>query len=294
VNKDSKLIYEAYKQSRLLKEYPIDIAGDIDVEPVTKKTLPGQGKKYGGGAIASIAAKQNISEEDVARNMARFILDKMPDKKEVENKTVYHYPGDPKTFRSEITQDFASNFGLSKTDAGYTINYIILYVLKGNQTSGGLKKTGQERKAERIQKVKDVRSKKQEAEQIYEVDLTVKIKDPVIKGIVNSLPNEFKKSEALKVVKDAITEYNQTPGLATKITLKSYDVLPELEKLGVLKLQEVEKEVQQKEGEGTGELPIPEEDKDALDELANDQEFMNDYLNFKESPGDPAYITDYE
>ena len=293
MNKDAKLIFERYlaKKQDILLEYPIDLPGDIDVEPVTKKTLPGQGKKYGAGAIAAISQKTGTSEEDVARDMARTVLDNIKERKQVGEKEVYYYPGDPKTFIAEMTPIFASKYGIPQSQAGYTINYILIYLLKANKTTGGLKKTGEQRKAERIQKVKAAKSA---AVTVYEVNKAVKVKDPVLSAVKQGLPDEdIDEKEVLSIIKQAISDYNDSPGLdkTQVIKAKPMAVFDALEKAGVLSAKQVTPTAEPEAGVGSGEVATP--DEEVLQGLGDDREFINSYVDFQEVPGGADYITDY-
>jgi len=293
--KDSRLIFEAYlnKKKMLNEAPPIDMSGDIYSEPAVKKTLPGAGKMYGQGAIEAYAAKANVSLENAVKDMARFIITKMPEKKEVGGKTILHYPGDPKTFEREITPEFAKTFGMSKTNAGFTVRIVLDYVLKATKTSGGLKKTGIQRKAERISAVK---AKKAAPVSVYEVDKSKPVTDPILKIVKNGLPEEdVPAREILSIVNQIINDYNDTPGLdpAKKLKkIKNTQIVDALLKAGVLKEKEVEPQAEPEAGVGTGEAPTQDE-RDALEDAADDQEFINTYAGFSEPIGG-GYDIDFD
>lgn len=286
-DRDTKLIFEAYvKKHTILNEAPpIDMSGDIYSEPVVKKTLPGVGKGYGQGAIEAYAAKAGVSLEDAAKNMARFLVSKMPEKREVDGKTILHYPGDPKTFEREVTPEFAQTFGMSKTNASFTVRIVLDYVLKATKTTGGLKKTGVQRKAERISAVK---AKKTAPVSVYEVDKSKPVTDPILKIVKNGLPEEdIPAKEILSLINQIVNDYNDTPGLdaAKKIKkVKNTQVVDALVKAGVLAEKEVTPQAEPQAGVGTGEAPTQEE-RDALEDAADDQEFVNTYAGFEEAPG---------
>lgn len=294
-DRDSNLIFEAYiKKFAVLNEAPpIDMSGDIYSEPAVSGTLPGKGKGYGQGAIEIYAAKAKITLEDAVKNMARFISSKMPEKKEVGGKTVLHYPGDPKTFEREITPEFSQTFGVSKTNAGFTIRIVLDYVLKAAKTTGGLKKTGVQRKAERISAVK---AKKTAPVSVYEVDKSKPVTDPILKIVKNGLPEEdVPAKEILSLINQIINDYNDTPGLdpVKKIKkVKNTLVVDALVKAGVLAEKEVAPQAEPEAGVGTGESPTQEE-RDALEDAADDQEFVNTYAGFGEAPGG-GYDIDYD
>ena len=249
---DSKLIFEAYKQQnqKVLNEAPIDMAGDITTEPITKKTLPGQGKAYGAGAISKIAAATNKSEEEIGTEMAKEILAHTKERKMVDGKEAYHFPGDPKTFINELIPIFNKKFGIPSSQAGYTINYILIYLLNAKKTAGGLKMDASRVKAAKAERAAAAPAVKTET--VYEIDKSVKIDDKALKSIVMSLPDEdVPEREILGVLKTSITEYNDKPGIEP-IKIKSFDLLDKLKAVGVIKEKQVEK--QAAEGEGTGEV----------------------------------------
>lgn len=140
MNRDSHLIYEAYSKKLINELSPIEIGGDIDMGPVTKKTLPGQGKEYGAGAIKKVAEQQGKSEKEVTEDMAKTILAKAGDKQEIDGKMVHYFSGEPDAFINSLLPEFKEKYGIPSTNAKYTINYILLYVLKAKKTSGGLTK----------------------------------------------------------------------------------------------------------------------------------------------------------
>lgn len=259
---DSKLIFEAYKanNTKILTEAPIDMAGDITTEPITKKTLPGQGKGYGAGAISKIAAATNKSEEEIGTEMAKEILAHAPEKKAVDGKEVFHFPGDPKTFINELVPIFNKKFGIPASQAGYTINYILIYLLNAKKTTGGLKMDTTRIKASR--EAAAAAAPKVKLETVYEIDKAVKIDDRALKTLVVNLPDEdVPETEILGVLKNALREYNDRPGIEP-VKIKSFDLLDKLKALGVIKEKQVEKK--SAEGEGTGEVEtvdeIPETD----------------------------------
>jgi len=246
---DSKLIFEAY-QSRLVSEAPIEMGGSIDVTPVVKKTLPGQGKAYGAGAIAKIAAATNKPEADIAKDMATTILGHTKERKVVDGKEVYYFPGDPKTFINELTPIFNKKYGIPASMAGFTVNYILIYLLNAKKTSGGLKMDASRVKAAKAATA--AAAPKVKLETVYEIDKSVKIADKSLKSLVLSLPDEdVHEREILSVLKTALSEYNDKPGIEP-IKVKSFDLLDKLKAIGVVKEKQVEKPAA--EGEGTGEV----------------------------------------
>lgn len=249
---DSKLIFEAYKakNSKVLTEAPIDMSGDITTEPISKKTMPGQGKGYGAGAISKIAAATNKSEEEIGTEMAKEILAHAPEKKVIDGKEVFHFPGDPKTFINELVPVFNKKFGIPASQAGYTINYILIYLLNAKKTSGGLKMDATRVKASK--EAKAAAAPKVRIETVYEIDKSVKIEDKSLRTIVVNLPDEdVPETEILGVLKNALKEYNDRPEIEP-VKMKSFDLLDKLKSLGVLKEKQIEK--QAAEGEGTGEV----------------------------------------
>lgn len=138
MNRDSNLIFEAYKNKLLNELSPISMSGDINLEPIKKKTLPGQGKKYGAGAIKEVAKSQGKSEEEVTQDMAKTIIAKAGDKKEIDGKMVHYFSGEPETFINSLVPEFKQKYGIPPTMGRYTINYLLIYVLDAEKTSGGL------------------------------------------------------------------------------------------------------------------------------------------------------------
>ena len=138
MNKDAHLIYEAYTDRFLVEAPPVEMSGDVNVEPVTNKTIPGQGKKYGGGAITAVAQQQGKSEEDVTQDMAKTIIAKAQDKKEIDGKMVHYFSGEPDAFIESLVPEFEQKYGIKPTMARYTINYLLIYVLNAKKTPGGL------------------------------------------------------------------------------------------------------------------------------------------------------------
>jgi hypothetical protein len=260
MNLDSKLMFEAYITSKqqILTEAPIEMGGDINVEPVTKKTLPGQGKGYGAGAIAKIAAAQGKSEEDVASEMAKTVLDYTKEKKMVDGKEIYYFPGDPKTFINELTPVFKDKFGIPASMAGFTVNYVLIYLLNAKKTSGGLKMDAEKVKA--AKEIKAATKAEPKTETVYEIDKAVRIPEKNLRALVLSLPDEdVPEREILSVVKTALQEYNETPGLSKEdaIKMRSLEVVDKLTEYGVLKTKQIEKA--QAEGEGSGEVETVED-----------------------------------
>lgn len=282
MDNDSKLIYEAYQQHKLLSEAPpVEMSGDIDVEPVKAKTLPGQGKGYGAGAIAKIAASTGKSEEDIAREMAQTILDYTKERKVIDGKEVYYFPGDPKTFINELTPIFKTKFNIPASMAGFTVNYILIYLLNAKKTAGGLKMDATKVKAAKAAKASTPTAVATEI--VYEVDKSVKLSDKAIKSIVINLPDEdVPEKEILGVLKTAISEYNDQPGIEP-LKVKSFDLLDRLKEAGVLKEKQVEK--QAAEGEGSGEVETIEDYPEGDDVHTAAKELFG----LRSKPGDPNY-----
>lgn len=250
MDRDNKLIFEAYQH---ITEAPIEMGGNIDVTPVTSKTLPGQGKGYGAGAITKIASATGKSETEVAKEMAQTILDYTKERKVIDGKEVYYFPGDPKTFINELTPIFKDKFGIPASMAGFTVNYILIYLLNAKKTAGGLKMDASKVKAEK--QAKAAAPKPTKTETVYEVDKAAKMDDKKVRAVVLSLPDEdIPEHEVLGAIKTAIAEYNEAPGRdkSEQIKIRSFDLLDQLVSSGVLVPKK--KEVEAQEGEGTGEI----------------------------------------
>jgi len=250
MDRDNKLIFEAYQH---ITEAPVEMGGDIDVSPVTSKTLPGQGKGYGAGAISKIAAATGKPETEIAKEMAQTILDYTKERKVVDGKEVYFFPGDPKTFINELTPIFKDKFNIPTSMAGFTVNYILIYLLNAKKISGGLKMDAEKVKAQKQAKATEPKTVKTET--VYEIDKAAKVADKKIKAIVLALPDEdIPEHEVLSAVKTAISEYNEAPGRdkADQLKIRSFDLLDQLVAAGVMVPKK--KEIETKEGEGTGEV----------------------------------------
>lgn len=263
---DNKLIFEAYKQhsAKLLSEAPIDMAGDITTEPITKKTLPGQGKAYGAGAITKIAAATNKSEEEIGTEMAKEVLAHAKERKVVDGKEIYHFSGDPKTFINELVPVFKDKFGIPASQAGYTINYILIYLLNAKKTAGGLKMD--------LTKIKAAKAAKAAAEPAapksisgnteLEIHKDVAIADKKLKQLVFSLFDELATAKEwiaeIKLKKDQYNSEHEDD----KIVELAPDLLSQFISDGILKPSKATQA--EKEGEGSGEVEtiddIPETD----------------------------------
>jgi len=278
---DSKLIFEAYSQAKanLLTEAPIDMAGDITTDPITQKTLPGQGKAYGAGAIAKIAAATKKSEEEIGTEMAKEILSHAKERKIVDGKEVYHFSGDPKTFINELVPVFRDKFGIPSSQAGYTINYIMMYLLNAKKTAGGLKMDTTKVAAAKTAKA----AAAPKTETVFEIDKAVKLENKALRPIVMSLPDDdVPEKEILSVLKSAINEYNDRPGIEP-LKIKSFDLFDILKTAGVIKEKQVEKKA--KEGEGSGEV-------ETIDEYPEGDDVhmaAKELFNIRSTPGDPNY-----
>lgn len=253
---DSKMIFEAYQQqnAKILTEAPIDMAGDITTEPITQKTLPGQGKAYGAGAISKIAAATNKSEEEIGTEMAKEILSHAKERKIVDGKEVYHFSGDPKTFINELVPVFKNKFGIPASQAGYTINYIMMYLLNAKKTAGGLKMDASKVKAARAAKATSAPAAPTSISGNTELEIhkDVAVGDKKIKQLVFSLFDEPATAKEwiaeIKLKKDQYNNEHEDD----KISDLAPDILSSLITSGVLKPSKAAQA--EKEGEGSGEV----------------------------------------
>jgi len=285
---DSKLIFEAYSQakSKILTEAPIEMSGDITTEPITQKTMPGQGKAYGAGAIAKIAVATKKTEEQIGEDMANFIKGH-PEltKKLIDNKEQLYYPGDPQTFINELVQgrkdypSFTQKFGVVRSQAGFTINYVLNYLLGAKKTKGGLVMDAARKKEVKAAKA----AAAPKTETVFEIDKAVKLENKALRPIVMSLPDDdVPEKEILGVLKTAINEYNDRPGIEP-LKIKSFDLFDILKTAGVIKEKQVEKKA--KEGEGSGEV-------ETIDEYPEGDDVhmaAKELFNIRSTPGDPNY-----
>lgn len=257
---DSKLIFEAYTKS--INEAPIYSAGDLDIPEPSLKAAPG-----GGYGLGKAATKSGKSIQDVANELVKKIQTALfkPEPHTVDGiEYTLFYPGSDMKFKNDLVGLIQKELGLGKTEAGYTariVRNMLNIVVKDEQTGG---------KVARPEKIKaavqagaagepvaasvptDAPKPAVKTETVYEIDKSVVLPDKVLKSIVISLPDEdVPEKEILGVLKAALNEYNDKPGIEP-VKLKSFDLLDKLKEAGVLKEKQIEKEAP--EGEGSGEV----------------------------------------
>lgn len=253
MNSDSKLIFEAYlKSKQLISEIPAYASGDLNIPGEKLKSAPG-----GGYGLKKASQKTGKSIEEVTSELVKKIQTQLF---KPENHTVdgveynLYYPGNEMKLRNDLQSLIQQELGIGKTDAGYTARIVrnLLNIIVKDDVTGGIAA-----KPEKINvAVKTAVAKPAKMETVYEIDKSVKIPEKNIKSLVLSLPDEdVPEKELLGVLKNAISEYNDKPGLGKEdiIKLRSLDLVDKLTELGVLKTKQVETK-SQKEGEGTGEV----------------------------------------
>jgi len=248
MNKDTHLIFEAYK--KVLNEAPPAYAiGDLDIPTSKLKDMPG-----GGYGLKKKAEREKKPIESVTQDLVKAIQTQLF---KPENHTVdgveynLYYPGNEMKLRSDLQNLVQKELGLGKTESGYTARIVrnMLNIIVKDSATGGI--------ATRPEKIKTAiaAAKKPvtKTETVYEIDKAVKLTDKALKTLVINLPDEdVAEKEILGVLKSALNEYNDRPGIEP-LKMKSFDLLDKLKEAGVLKEKQVEKEATA-EGEGTGEV----------------------------------------
>lgn len=277
MNNDSRYIFEAYLTSKkqLISEIPAFAAGDLNIPGEKLKSAPG-----GGYGLKKAAAKTGKSLEEVTNELVKKIQTVLF---KPENHTVdgveynLYYPGNEMKLKNDLQNLVQSELGVGKTEAGYTARILrnMLNIVVKDENTGGIAVKPEKLAAAVATAVKPVKT-----ETVYEIDKSVKIGDKALRALVLSLPDEdVHEKEILGVLKNALSEYNDKPGIEP-LKIKSFDLLDSLKEAGVVKEKQVEK--QQAEGEGTGEVETMDEIPDGDDTyMTAKKEF-----GFKERPFD--------
>lgn len=257
MDKDTKLIFEAYKQTVLNEAPPSYAPGDLEL---TKDIETAAGGAYG---IGKRATEQNKSKTEIASSLLKKIQATLfkPEPHVVDGQEYkLYYPKNEMNLKKDLIEIIQQELGIKKSLATYTARIIKNFsnIVTKDVTAGGLvarpeavKKAvvaGLEGKPVEPTPV----TKKTETETVYEIDKSVALADKALKSLVIKLPDEdVHETEILSVLKQAISEYNDQPGIEP-IKIKSFDLLDRLKEVGVLKEKQVEKETP--EGEGSGEV----------------------------------------
>lgn len=252
---DSKLIFEAYTNA--LNEAPIYSAGDLDIPEPKLKTAPGGGYGLGKAATKSGKTMKEIAD-DLVRKIQTTLFKPEPHTVDGAEYTLF-YPGSDMKFKNDLVGLIQKELGLGKTEAGYTariVRNMLNVVVKDEQTGGKVARPEKVKAAVQAgaagETVATPAPKSTTTETVYEIDKSVAIADKVLKSLVIGLPDEdVPEKEILGVLKAALSEYNDKPGIEP-LKLKSFDLLDKLKEAGVLKEKQVEKEAP--EGEGSGEV----------------------------------------
>lgn len=255
---DSKLIFEAYSKS--INEAPIYSAGDLDIPEPKLKAAPGGGYGLGKAATKSGKSMKEIAD-DLVKKIQTSLFKPEPHTVDGMEYTLF-YPGSDMKFKNDLVGLIQKELGLGKTEAGYTariVRNMLNITVKDEQTGGKVARPEKIKAAVQAGAVgepvaattPDV-SKAVKTETVYEIDKSVALSDKILKTLVISLPDEdVPEKEILGVLKAALSEYNDKPGIEP-LKLKSFDLLDKLKEAGVLKEKQVEKEAP--EGEGSGEV----------------------------------------
>lgn len=255
MNTDNHKIFENYvNHLKMLHEAPpAYAAGDLDISEPGLAAAPGKG--YG---IGKVAAKTGKSMKQVADELVKKIQTQLfkPEEHDVEGVHYkLYYPGNEMKLRNDLQSLVQKELGIGKTEAGYTARIVrnLLNIVVKDEATGGVAVRPEKIKAA----VDGAVAKPTTTETVYEIDKSVKITDKALRNIVLSLPDEdVPEKEILSVLKTAIAEYNDKPGVEP-VKLKTFDLLDQLKSMNVIKEKQVEKQAQ--EGEGTGEVETVEE-----------------------------------
>ena len=248
MNRDSHLIFEAYRKKLLNEAPPAYAIGDLDIPGEKIKSAPG-----GGYGLKKKAEKDQRPIEAVTQDLVKAIQTKLfkPESHTVDGvEYTLYYPGNEIKLRNDLQNLIQQELGIGKTEAGYTARIIrnMLNIVVKDDATGGIA-TRPEKINAAVSGAKKTATK---TETVYEIDKSAKISDKGLKIIVFSLPDEdIPEKEILGVLKTAISEYNDRPEIEP-IKIKSYDLLDKRKEVGVLREKQVEKEIP--EGEGTGEV----------------------------------------
>lgn len=275
MNKDTKLIFEAYKSKKIVTEAPIyaddlGYTGDIEKAP---------GKGYG---IGKIAAKEGKSKAEIANRLLQTIQTKLfkPSIHTVDGKEYkLFYPGSKMKFRTDLENLIKNELKLGGTEAKYTARIVdnLLNVLRVDAEGGTAANPVQVKQAV-VAGVEGKQVTPQETPQApvqSAVNSFIKNDVKFIKEwmpIFAELPDEitiekgdiYESPELRNEVVDAITKAYDTKMANDKETVQDF--------IDSLKFKSAYSPASEKkaEGEGTGEAPNIEEypeDDDVTGEL---------------------------
>jgi len=252
MNNDCRNIFEAYvNYAKMLQEAPPAYAiGDLDIPETGFKAAPGKGYALGKAAIKTGKSMKQIADDLVKKIQTQFFK---PEEHDVDG--VHYnlfYPGNEMKLRNDLQALVQKELGVGKTEAGYTARVVrnLLNIIVKDEATGGI--------AARPEKVKaavataTATAKPVRTETVFEIDKSVKIADKAVRTIILNLPDEdIAEKEMMSVLKNAISEYNDRPGIQP-LKIRSFDLFDKLKEAGVIKEKQVEK--QAAEGEGTGEV----------------------------------------
>lgn len=278
MNKDCKLIFEAYKAKKpIISEAPIYGMGDIGYSG-DFESAPGKG--YG---IGKVAAKEGKPMADVANRLLQAIKTKLfkPAKHIVDGKEYdLYYPGSKMKFRTELENLIKNELKIGGTEAKYTARIVdnLLNVVRVDAEGGTAASPQQVNKAVAA----GVQGK-----------AVVPAEAPQA-GPVQTSANSFVKNTAVRFIREWMPIFNELPD---EISIEKGDIYdsPELKNEVVEAIRRAyddkmasDKELvndfldtlkfknsfvpaaEKKEGEGTGEEPTIEEypeDDDVTGEL---------------------------
>lgn len=170
------------------------------------------------------------------------------------------YPGSKDKFKIELINLIKDELKIGSTLASYTARIVsnlldVIDIDEHGYTVAQPKEVEKavEKGAEQAAAATPVAKQKPvKMETVFEIDKSVKLDDKSLRSLVMSLPDDdVPEKEILSVLKNAISEYNDRPGVEP-IKIKSFDLFDKLKVAGVIKEKQIEK--QSAEGEGSGEV----------------------------------------
>jgi LysM repeat protein len=245
MDNDSKFIFEAYSKH-------LDEMAKYAVDKLKFKSDPRQGAGGGYGLKGLPDEKIDSLINSIETKLFKPVT-------HTSNGMEYKlfYPGSKDKFKVELINLIKDELKIGSTVAGYTARIVnnLLDVIDIDEHGNAVAQPKEVEKAVEDGAKSAPEAKPVKTETVYEIDKSVAIENKKLKALVFGLPDEdINEKEILGVLKNAIKEYNETPGLPKdqQLKIKSYDLIDILKQAGVLKEKQVEK--QSAEGEGSGEV----------------------------------------
>jgi hypothetical protein len=242
---DTKLIFEAYSKH-------LDEMAKYAVDKLKFKSDPRQGAGGGYGLKGLPDEKIDVLIRTIETKLFKPVT-------HISNGVEYklYYPGSKDKFKAELIELLRGELKIGSTAAGYTARIVsnLLDVIDIDEHGYTVAQPKEVEKAVEDGAKATPPVKPVKTETVFEIDKSVPLTDKKLKTLVFSLPDEdVHETEILSVLKNAVKEYNEAPGLPRdqQLKIKSYDLIDILKQAGVLKEKQVEK--QSAEGEGSGEV----------------------------------------